>query len=260
MSKLRNAWPLALVALAALTLAAVPATAGDHDPVKHKTIKIKKYVADCEGDDCPEIEHERRVIMIGGDGEVRHLGAHDIEWVDHEGVHAFTMAHHGKGGFLGVATTDLTPELRGHFGVPEDAGVLVAKVVDDSAAATAGVQVGDILTAVDGQAIESAGDLIRAIGKLEPGSAVNLELWRDGALQTLGATLGERAKPRRHAMLMHCGDGDEDCPKIAMLKDLDCGGDECEIDIECDDAGCECTVNGETAECETLPGFAAPGE
>lgn len=261
MSNLRTTWPLALVAIAALVLAAAPAAAGEDEAVEHKTIKIKKLVSDCEGDDCPDDEQIHRVIMIGDDGEIHQLGGHEMEWVVHGGEHAFNLEHHGKGGFLGVATTELTPELRSHFGVPEEAGVLVAKVVGDSAAANAGVQVGDILTAVDGKAIDSTTDLIRAIGELEPGSAVNLELYRDGSLQTVGATLGERAGQRHHAMLMHCGDGDDDCPRIASLKEFDCGGDsECEVRIECKDSGCECTVNGEATECETLPGFVAPGD
>lgn len=262
MRHLRNTRPLVVIALAALVLAplvlAVPAAAGDHEPIHQKKIKIKKYVHDCEGDDCPEGE-ERRVIVLG-DGEGHEIGDH-VRWIGRHGAHAFTFGHHGKGGFLGVATTELTPELRRHFGVPEDAGVLVSKVVDDSAAAAAGVQVGDILTAVGGEAVESTGDLIHAVGEHEPGAAVDLELWRDGILQTLGATLGERQLPRRHATMMHCGDDGEDCPRIAALEDLDCGDDsDCEIRIECKEAGCECTVNGETAECEKLPGFAAPGE
>lgn len=279
MRRLHHRWPLAMLALAALLLAVAPAAAGEHDAVEQKRIEIKKYVhQECEGDDCDEKVKHRRVIVVGDGGEVQEIEGHKMHWVGGEGVHAFSMPHHGKGGFLGVATTELTPELRRHFGVPEEAGVLVAKVVDDSAAASAGVQVGDILTAVGGEAIESTGDLIHAVRSLEPGAAIDLELWRDGSLQTLAATLGERQRVRRHAMVMHCDDDEEDCPKmgaiflgcddedeecpkVAALRDFDCGGDsDCEIRIECEDAGCECTVNGETAECETLPGFAAPGE
>ena len=260
MNRFRNRWPLAIIALVALVLATVPVVADDHEVIKHKKIQIKKYVHDCDGDDCADAKHERRVIVVGGDGKVHHMGGDVMKWVGHEGGHTFSIPHHGKGGFLGVATTELTPELRRHFGVPEEAGVLVAKVVDDSAAARAGVQVGDILTAVGGSDVESTGDVIRAVGELEPGSPVDLQLWRDGTLQTLGATLGERQHSGLHAMVMHCGD-DEDCPEIASLEEFDCGGDsDCEVRIECKDDGCECTVNGETTECETLPGFVAPGE
>ncbi len=260
MNRFRNSWPVAVIALVALVLATAVG-ADDQEVIEHKKIQIKKFAHDCEGDDCVDAKHERRVIVVGGDGEVHRVGGDTMKWVGHDGVHGFAMRHHGKGGFLGVATTALTPELRRHFGVPEESGVLVAKVVDDSAAARAGVQVGDILTAVGGSEVESTGDVIRAVGKLEPGSAVDLELWRDGTLQTLGATLGERRQPALHAVVMHCGDDDEDCPEIATLEGFDCGGDsDCEVRIECKDNGCECTVNGETAECETLPGFVAPGE
>ena len=261
MKRYRNAWPAAVVALAVLVLASLPAAAGDPEVIKHKKIHVTTVVDDCEGDDCAEVKHERRVIVIGADGEAHEVGGHAMDWVGKDGIHSFSMSHHGKGGFLGVATTELTPELRSHFGVPENAGVLVAKVVDDSAAARAGVEVGDILTAVGDGAVESTGDLIHAVGKLEPGSAVDLELWRDGTQQTLAATLGERQQPRHHAVVMHCGDGDEECPQIAALEGFDCGDNsDCEVRIECKGAGCECTVNGETAKCETLPGFAAPGE
>lgn len=262
MTRFRDPRPaVAILALAVLALAALPAAASGDEVIKQKKVYVKKYIHDCEGDDCADAKHELRMIVIGADGEVHEVEGDAMNWVGHGGVHAFSMPHHGKGGFLGVATTELTPELRSHFGVPEEAGVLVAKVVDDSAAARAGVQVGDILTAVAGGAVESTGDLIRAVRKLEPGSAVDLELWRDGTLQTLGATLGERKKARRHAMMLYCGDDDEDCPQIAALQGFDCGGDsDCEVRIECQDAACECTVNGETAECETLPGFAAPGK
>jgi hypothetical protein len=241
--------------------AAAPAAAGDHEPIQHKRVHIQKITHDCEGEECDDVEHARRVIVVGTDGEAHELGGHAFKWVGRDSGHAFAMARPGKGGFLGVATTELTPELRRHFGVPEDAGVLVAKVVDDSAAARAGVEVGDVLTAVDGDEVASTGDLLHAVARLEPGSAVSLELWRDGRLETLGATLGERAAPASHAMIMHCGDNDGDCPEIAALGELGCGGDSpCKILIECKEAGCECTVNGETAECETLPGFEAPGE
>src|SRR5262245_19487116 len=51
-----------------------------------------------------------------------------------------------RDGRLGVMVMELTPELRAYFGAPRDSGLLIAQVVPDSAAARAGVRVGDVIT------------------------------------------------------------------------------------------------------------------
>jgi membrane-associated protease RseP (regulator of RpoE activity) len=98
-------------------------------------------------------------------------------------------------GFLGVALTDLTPELRAHFGVPEDAGALVAKVEPGSPADKAGIRVGDILTRVDGGAVKSSWDVTGKIRKLDDGQQVPLEVWRNGKAQNVTATIVEKERP-----------------------------------------------------------------
>ena len=86
-------------------------------------------------------------------------------------------------GYLGVQVLGLTPELRAHFGAPEDAGVLVAKVEEGSPAADAGIQVGDVLTAVDGKPIAGPQSLALAIREKKAGDTVNVDFLReDGAL------------------------------------------------------------------------------
>jgi PDZ domain len=94
-------------------------------------------------------------------------------------------------GFLGVQLTELTPDLRAHFGVG-DSGVLVGRVEPDSPAAKAGLRVGDILTAVDGESVESGMDATRAIRRKKDGEVTALEVWRDGRVQNLTATIAER--------------------------------------------------------------------
>jgi hypothetical protein len=98
-------------------------------------------------------------------------------------------------GFLGVGLKELTPELQTHFGAPEGSGVLVGSVSDDSPAAAAGVRVGDVITAVDGLAVDSIRELRREIHH-RPGESVAIELYRDGAPRQVTARLGER---RGHA-------------------------------------------------------------
>ncbi|MEM1182331.1 MAG: PDZ domain-containing protein [Acidobacteriota bacterium] len=97
-----------------------------------------------------------------------------------------------KRGFLGVEITSLTPDLRRHFGVSDDEGVMIGKIVDDSAAQRAGLAVGDIVTRVDGRTIEGAWDLTAAIRESEGGDTVMVEYWRDGQVNQQSVTLDAR--------------------------------------------------------------------
>lgn len=97
-------------------------------------------------------------------------------------------------GYLGIALTDLTPELRTHFGVPEDTGVMVSKVEPGSPAEKAGVKVGDVLTSVGGEDVKGSWDVHRKIRSREDGQQVPLEIWRNGKVQTLSATVEKRER------------------------------------------------------------------
>ena len=98
-------------------------------------------------------------------------------------------------GFLGVQLTPLTPELRVHFGVPEDTGVMVTRVEESGPAEAAGILVGDILSAINGELIDSGRQLSRAVRKKEEGDVVTIELYRDGSLESYPVTVGERERP-----------------------------------------------------------------
>ena len=69
-------------------------------------------------------------------------------------------------------------------------GALVIEVVEGSAAADAGIEVGDLITSVDGAPISDPRDLRGEILSEAPGTDVVLEIVRDGQLRTLTATLG----------------------------------------------------------------------
>ncbi len=152
------------------------------------------------------------------------------------------------GALLGVSFVPLTPELRRHFGVPEDEGVLVSRVLAESPAATAGIQVGDIVTKVDGESAGSGHALARVMGLRKAGDTVNVELWRAGRAQTVSATLAERDRRQ------------EDSP-MPLVADVDCPGEErCEVRVECRAPGdCTCSVNGEERPCPEL-GHSHPSE
>lgn len=88
---------------------------------------------------------------------------------------------------IGVGTMQLTKQLADYFGVTGGKGVLVTAVGDDSPAAKAGVKAGDVITAVDGEAIDSPGDLSRVIGRKKEGD-VTLTVIRNKSQQTIRVT------------------------------------------------------------------------
>lgn len=91
---------------------------------------------------------------------------------------------------LGVQLVQPTSELREHLGAPRDAGVLVGKVLPGTPAEVAGVRVGDVIVAVDGEQVEDAGDLIGALSDKD-GRTIELELVRDRSTITLAVTIPE---------------------------------------------------------------------
>jgi putative serine protease PepD len=71
-------------------------------------------------------------------------------------------------------------------------GVVLAEVVDGGPADQAGLQSGDLVTEVDGEAIESAADLRSAVTAKQPGDELTLDVTRDGDSQTITVELGQR--------------------------------------------------------------------
>ena len=90
---------------------------------------------------------------------------------------------------LGVIALSLTPELRKHFGAPDTKGVLVGHVEPGSAAAAAGLAVGDILTDIKGAGVESARDVRAALASSKKDDSVRLSVIRDHRLISLSAKL-----------------------------------------------------------------------
>lgn len=94
------------------------------------------------------------------------------------------------GATLGVGVTDINPDLRVHFGAPEDAGVLVSKVVPGSAAEVAGVKVGDVIVRMGGVEI-SNGMVLRHEVQRAAGGQVSLDVVRNGKIKELNPEIAE---------------------------------------------------------------------
>ena len=93
-------------------------------------------------------------------------------------------------GWLGVLIQDLKPELAEAFDIDRSEGALIADVVDDSPAAKAGFQRGDVVVEVGGHSVRSSGELRNRIGLNPPGTRVTVEVLRSGKSKTLKVRLG----------------------------------------------------------------------
>lgn len=78
--------------------------------------------------------------------------------------------------YLGVRTLELTPQLAEYFGVEH--GVLITEVMDDSPADRAGLKAGDVITHINGKAVEDPADLMTELMKTE-GKVVKLKIVRN---------------------------------------------------------------------------------
>jgi serine protease Do len=91
---------------------------------------------------------------------------------------------------LGVSIQDLNQSLAESFGLGRPDGALISKVDAGSAAESAGLKPGDVITEVDAEAIHRSGDLSSRIGLASPGDVVRLKIWRDKHSLEVTAKLG----------------------------------------------------------------------
>lgn len=102
-------------------------------------------------------------------------------------------------GYLGVSIQPFSRELAEYWGLPEIHGVIINGVAPASPASLAGLQVGDIVTRVDGEEVraeknEDLGQFQRLIAQTSIGASVNLDLVRQRESLKLSATLGRQPK------------------------------------------------------------------
>jgi serine protease Do len=102
-------------------------------------------------------------------------------------------------GWIGVQIQPVNADIADSLGLKKAEGALVAEPQSDSPAAKAGIQSGDVITAVNGQPIKDARDLAKRIGGMAPGSSIKLTVISKGAEKTLTLTLGELPREQRQA-------------------------------------------------------------
>jgi len=106
---------------------------------------------------------------------------------------------HVTRGYLGVTAQQITPALARALGLPvppsgPPSGALVAGVQSDSPAEKAGIKTGDVLTALNGQKIDSPHDLAIKVAGIAPGTKATLDYLRNNAKQTASITIANLSK------------------------------------------------------------------
>ena len=107
------------------------------------------------------------------------------------------LREHGRvmRGWLGVHIQEVTADIADGLGLARAEGAIVTRVQPESPAAAAGLEPGDVIVAVDREAVEGPRALARAIADIDAGSPARLTLWRDGRSLDLTATIAHAVPP-----------------------------------------------------------------
>jgi len=103
-------------------------------------------------------------------------------------------------GHIGIGISDVTPENAKFFGETLASGAVVTQVDADSPGGKAGLQIGDVVTEIDGKKVTDAGELQVTVGQKQPGTKVDLTVLRNGKSMNIPVileALGDRTAEGR---------------------------------------------------------------
>ncbi|MBN9479780.1 MAG: Do family serine endopeptidase [Bordetella sp.] len=96
-------------------------------------------------------------------------------------------------GYLGVQIQTLSKDAAAALGLSADTkGAYVAEVTAGAPGDRGGMQIGDVVVSVNGEAVDSSTELTRRVARAKPGDTLRLEVLRDGKRQTLNIRAGTR--------------------------------------------------------------------
>jgi serine protease Do len=106
------------------------------------------------------------------------------------------LVTHGRvrRGKLGVVIQEVNQTLAESFGLDRPRGALVSSVEKGGPADKAGVKAGDVITGVDGRAVDRSSELPAIVAGIKPGNTVTLEIWRDRASRSIKVKVAELAE------------------------------------------------------------------
>ncbi len=150
------------------------------------------------------IELDGRPVPLGPGRHIVELSMAEpgevlLDCIDLRRTGELVLARAGGAGGAGGGTAFLGVSM----GDPGAGGVPIARTIDDTAAATAGLLAGDVIVRIEGEPMESSGGVAAAIARHRPGDPVELELLRDGETIQIVATLGRRPVRRDDSRAVH---------------------------------------------------------
>ncbi len=121
-------------------------------------------------------------------------------------------------GWLGVQIQSVDQNIADSIGLKQAEGAIVGEVTDGSPAQKAGFQVGDAITAVNGQPVKDSRDLALRISQMDPGTKVTVTYWRVDGSHTADVTLG--TLPDTQQLAAADQSGKDQAAKPASLEDF----------------------------------------
>jgi len=94
-------------------------------------------------------------------------------------------------GWLGVQIQPVTQDIADSLGLSEASGALVVAPQAGSPGGKAGIKQGDVITAVNGEPVKDPRDLAKRIAAFDPGTTVDVSIWREGKASSLKVELGQ---------------------------------------------------------------------
>ncbi len=104
-----------------------------------------------------------------------------------------SIINHGRviRGYLGVWLQDIDPQMAEEFGLKEAKGVIISEVKGDGPADKGGVEAGDVVLTYMGKDVDDMAQFRNMVSTTEPGSTVDIEVFREGKKKHLSIAVGE---------------------------------------------------------------------
>jgi serine protease Do len=120
-------------------------------------------------------------------------------------------------GWIGVQIQPVSQDIADNLGLKKAEGAMVLEPQANGPAAKAGIESGDVITAVNGEAVKDPRELARTIGNLGPNATVKLDVLHQGKNETLSLTLGKLpAMQEANASSDHDSAQGSDVPRLGL--------------------------------------------